>query len=158
MAPTTRQLLRLIAVIEQRFDLTEREKEEYLSILDDPAEAAEALEAGLYDPLFPRLTVVVAPPDGQEQWQLQIGPHAQIEAILDNIRVDDLVDLFHRFLDKARAGGIEIIEDKYLISGTNPRHQLISMVVYIRGACAARVATTYKGRPRKTETGARARI
>jgi len=46
MPVTTRQLLRLIHVIEQRFDLTNREKEELLSILDDPSEADEALESG----------------------------------------------------------------------------------------------------------------
>ena len=38
MPVTTRQLLRLIHVIEHRFDLTNREKEELLSILDNPSE------------------------------------------------------------------------------------------------------------------------
>ncbi len=52
MPVTTRQLLRLIHVIEHRFDLTNREKEELLSILDDPSEADESLESGYFDWLF----------------------------------------------------------------------------------------------------------
>jgi len=158
MSPTTRQLLRLITLIEQRFDLTEKEKEELLSILDDPVEAAAALEAGLFDALFPRVTVAVSSTDEKEQWQLQIGPHAQIEALLDNIRIEDLVDLFRRFLDKAQAGEFEFIDEKYLITGTNNREQLMSMIVYIRGDQVAHVATTYMGRPRKTEAGTRLRV
>ena len=46
MPVTTRQLLRLIHAIEERFDLTNREKEELLSILDNPSEADESLESG----------------------------------------------------------------------------------------------------------------
>src|SRR5713101_6669411 len=108
MPPTTRQLLRLIAVIEQRFDLTDLEKEELLSILDDPLEAAEALEAGFFDYLFPGASVAVLSGDNQQRWQLQIGPHAQIEAILDNIHVNDLMDLFGRFLDKAQSREVDL--------------------------------------------------
>ncbi len=46
MPVSTRQLLPLIHVIEQRFDRTNREKEELLSILDNPSEADESLESG----------------------------------------------------------------------------------------------------------------
>src|SRR5205809_6988862 len=88
MPVTTRQLLRLIHVIEQRFDLTNREKEELLSILDDPSEADEALVSGYFDWLFPRATVKVSSSDRAQKWELQIGPHAQIEAVLDSIHLD----------------------------------------------------------------------
>ena len=158
MPVTTRQLLRLIHVIEQRFDLTNREKEELLSILDDPSEADEALESGYFDWLFPRATVKVSSSDGAQKWELQIGPHAQIEAVLDNIHLDDLIYLFQRFLDKVQAHEVELVETKYVITGSNARQQLISIVVFVRDDLTARVATTYLGRPLKSERGVRFHI
>lgn len=91
MPVTTRQLFRLISLIEQRFDLTAQGREELLSILDDPSEAEDALEAGRFDWLFPRVTVTVSSSDGRQEWRLQVGPHAQIEAVLDNVYLDDLI-------------------------------------------------------------------
>ena len=158
MPVTTRQLLRLIHVIEQRFDLTNREKEELLSILDDPSEADESLESGYFDWLFPRATVKVSSSDGAQKWELQIGPHAQIEAVLDNIHLDDLIYLFQRFLDKVQAHDVELVETKYVLTASNARQQLISIVVYVRDDQTARVATTYLGRPQKPESGGRFRI
>lgn len=158
MPVTTRQLIRLVGLIEQRFDLTAQDKEELLSILDDPAEAYEALEAGRFDWLFPRVTVTVSSSDGGRQWRLQVGPHGQIEAVLDNIHLDDLVDLFRRFLDKAQAGDTGLVDAKYLISGTNTRGQLVSIVMFFRENQTARVATTYLGHPRKSEKGGRIRV
>jgi len=158
MPLTTRQLSRLMAVIERRFDLTESEKEEWLSALDDPLEAVEALEAGFFDLLFRRVTVSVSSTDGSQRWHLQVGPHAQIEAILDNIHIEDIVVLFQRFLNKANAGEFEFIHEKYLVTGTSDRGQIISFVIYIRDNETARVATTYIGRSKKRETGARIRV
>ncbi len=158
MPVTTRQLLRLIHAIEERFDLTNREKEELLSILDNPSEADESFESGYFDWLFPRTTAKVSSSDGAQKWDLQIGPHAQIEAVLDNIHLDDLIYLFRRFLDKVQAQDLELVETKYVITGSNARQQLISIVVFVRDDLTARIATTYLGRPLKSERGGRFHI
>ena len=69
-----------------------------------------------------------------------------------------MIYLFQRFLDKVQAQDLELVETKYVITGSNARQQLISIVVFVRDDLTARVATTYLGRPLKPESGGRFRI